>query len=200
MCLLCDGCSWNTLYHCRHSCVTEKQFVCFCEYWTLCVLYLMQSVQFGAVKPLVVSCFPAISIRIKVFPSESSGPPRPESCSSPYSDSLTVSLPSVCSHLISAHTLCLSLPSPRWWDAVCKGHARAHRHTVNCTALPAMLSWLSIIVRGQRSPTPALLSHFPPVVLYRINVQLLSISPNYIPSLAEVCVRVCVCVHRRLQC
>lgn len=40
----------------------------------------------------------------------------------------SVSLPSVCSHLISAHTLCLSLPSPRLWDAICMGHTHTQTH------------------------------------------------------------------------
>lgn len=61
---------------------------------------------------------------------ESSGPARPWSCTLPTVTHLqSVSLPSVCSHLISAHTLCLSLSSLRWWDAVCMGHTHAHLQT-----------------------------------------------------------------------
>lgn len=55
----------------------------------------------------------------------------------------SVSLPSVCSHLISAHTLCLSLSSLRWWDAVCMGHTHAHTQRKRCTVWlldPACLS------------------------------------------------------------
>lgn len=64
--------------------------------------------------------------------------------------SQSVSLPSVCSHLISAHTLCLSLPSPRWWDAICIGHTHARSHPVYCAVPPVMASWLSISVCMER--------------------------------------------------
>lgn len=86
--------------------------------------------------------------------------------------SQSVSLPSVCSHLISAHTLCLSLPSPRWWDAICIGHTRTQSPCILCSASSHgfLTQHICLYGRGERSTTPTRLSHSPAAAIYRINV------------------------------
>lgn len=105
-----------------------------------------------------------------------------------YSQSVSpVSAPILSQPIHSAY-----LPSPRWWDAICKGcaYTNTQTHTVCCAVPPVMASWLSIscLYGGDRITAPTPPSHVPPPTIYTIKVQLLSILLHLMP-----CWRMYVC-------